>query len=85
MPKIWLPISHGGRTRNILIPHTQDMDKSQLNEIVEWQKEKTLNELKKLPPKKPIEIAKAQEIGAQLNEYLQYLKRKKNDGIKKYY
>jgi hypothetical protein len=85
MPKIWLPISHGGRTRNILIPHTQDMDKSQLDEIVEWQKEKTLDELKKLPPRKPIEIAKAQEIGAQLSEYLQYLKRKKNDGIKKYY
>lgn len=85
MAKLWLPISYGGRTRNVLIPHTQDIDKSQLDEIIEWQKEKTLDELKKMPPKRPIDIAKAREIGAQLNEFMEYLKRKRNDGIKKYY
>lgn len=85
MPKLWLPISHGGRTRNILIPYIQDIDDSQLEEIIEWEKEKTLDELKKMPPKKPIDVARAKEIGAQLNEYMQFLKRKKGDANKKYF
>jgi len=84
-PKIWLPVSYGGRTRNILIPNIQDMDDSQLDEIIEWQREKTLAELKKLPPKKPIDRMKAKEIGKMLKEYTEFLKRKRNDGIKRFY
>jgi hypothetical protein len=85
MAKIWLPISYGGRTRNVLIPNAQDIDRSQLGEIIAWQKEKTLDELKKLPEKKPVDIAKAREIGAQLNEFHKFLKRKASDGNKKYF
>ena len=84
-PQIWLPIKYGGRTRNVLIPNAQDIESSQLEEIIEWQKEKTLNELKKLPPKKPLNIMKAKEIGKMLKEYIHFLKRKQSDGTKRYY
>ena len=76
MPRLWLPISFGGRTRNILIPNSQNIDNSQLDEIIEWQKEKTLDELKKMPKKEPVSIAKKQEIIGALKEYGEYLKRK---------
>jgi len=85
MSKMWLPISYGGRTRNILIPNVQDIDDSQLNEIVAWQKEKTLDELKKLPPKQPHDVMKAKEVGAALKDYTNYLKRVKSGDSKKYY
>ena len=85
MPKIWLPLSYGGRTRNILIPNIQEIDEGQLEEIVAWQKEKTLQELKDLPSKKPISVARAKEIGEQLNEYLQFLRRKQKDSTKRFY
>jgi hypothetical protein len=77
LPKLWMPINYGGRTRNILIPNVQDIDGSQLDEIIDWQKEKTLKELKSLPEKKPMNVLKAKEIGAMLNEHLQFIKRGK--------
>ena len=83
-PKIWLPISHGGRTRNILIPYAQDIDESQLAEIIEWQKEKTLNELKKLPAK-PERVISREEAGRMLREYTEFLKRKKGGEIRRFY
>jgi hypothetical protein len=76
LPKLWLPITYGGRTRNILIPNAHDIDDSQLDEIIAWQKEKTLKELKSLPEKKPVDVMKSKEIGKLLNERLQFFKRK---------
>ena len=76
MAQIWLPISYGGRTRNVLIPQAHNIDESQLDEIIEWETEKTLKELRALPPKKPVDKMKAQEIGALLRERLEFIKRK---------
>lgn len=77
MPRLWLPISHGGRTRHVLIPYTQNIDESQLDEIIEWQKEKTLDELKKLPPKKPMDEMRSKEVVGMLKEYIAFLKRRR--------
>lgn len=76
MPRIWLPVSYGGRTRNILIPNVQNIDNSQLDEIIQWQKEKTLKELKNMPEKKPVSIARKEEIVGALKEYGKWLSKK---------
>ena len=53
MPSIWLPIKEPstGREQLILIPGASNMDRVQLEEIIAWQKETTLAQLKKLGPK----------------------------------
>lgn len=75
MALIWLPISYGGRTRNVLIPYSHNVDDGQLREIVDWQKEKTVNDLKKLPPK-PKSVMSKKEVAGALKQYLEYLKRR---------
>ncbi|KKN73879.1 hypothetical protein LCGC14_0396810 [marine sediment metagenome] len=72
--QIWLPISYGGRTRNILIPYSHSIDESQLNDIVQWQTEKTLDELKKLPPK-PVRTISKEDVGEILKDYMKFLRR----------
>ncbi len=76
MHKIWLPVSYGNRKRLILIPDSQNIDDGQLDEIIHWQTEKTLDELKKLPPKEPVSIARKKEIVGMLKEYSEWLERK---------
>lgn len=76
MPRIWLPVTYGGRTTHILIPNTQNIDDGQLDEIIAWEQEKTLAELKKLPAKKPMTVARRQEIVGELKEYGEFLRRK---------
>ncbi len=85
MARIWLPITYGGRTRNILIPGSQNIDDNQLDEIIQWQKEKTLEELKALPPKQPISIARKKEIAGILKEFGEFIERKKSGELKKFY
>lgn len=80
MAKLWLPIEYGGRKRDILIPNADQIDKSQLEEIIEWQKERTTEELKKLPPKQPLDTLKAKEIGQMLREYLAFIRKRKETG-----
>lgn len=83
-PKIWLPITHKGRTRNILIPYSHDIDGSQLEEIIAWQKEKTVKDLDNMPPQ-PERTMSKEEAGKMLGEYTKFLRRRKEDGTRKYY
>ena len=83
-PKIWLPITHKGRTRNILIPYSHNIDQSQLDEIIAWQKEKTVAELDKMPPK-PERILPEKEVAKMLNDYTKFLRRKREDVNPKYF
>ena len=85
MPKLWLPLSYGGRTRNILIPYSQNIDDTQLDEIIHWQTEKTMNELKKLPPKQPMSVMKKKEVVEALRDFTDFVNRKKSGETKKYY
>ena len=83
-PQIWLPITRKGRTRNILIPYAHDIDGTQLDEIIAWQKEKTIAELDKMPPKPERTISK-HDVGKMLDEYTKFLRRKQEDGTKRFY
>ncbi len=84
MPQIWLPITHKGRHRDILIPFSHDIDGAQLDEIVAWQKEKTIKELDKMPPLPERTISK-HDVGKMLDDYTKFLRRKKEGGTKKFY
>ena len=84
MPELWLPIIHKGRRRDILIPFTHDIDHGQLDELIAWQKEKTLQELDKLPPKPKRTISK-RDVGKILDDFTKYLRRKREDINPRYY
>jgi hypothetical protein len=68
-----MEVEHGGRKRVILIPTTPSSDPGQLREIREWQREKTLSELKKLPPREPKHSS--EDIRGALRERLEYERR----------
>ena len=83
-PQIKFSVTRKGRTRDILIPYSHDIDGTQLDEIIAWQKEKTINELDKMPSKPERTISK-EEVGKALDEYTKFLRRKREGGTKKYY
>ena len=81
MSKVWLPIKqfmveHGGRRRTILLPIPADADLGQMREIEEWQKEKTLAELKRLPPLIPTHSN--EEIAEALKQFISWKNRRKD-------
>lgn len=86
MPKLWLPIKEetSGREMLILIPGASHMDRSQLEEIIAWQKETTLRELKALGPRPKARYSR-KEVGQALNEFRMFLERKRKGTGKKYY
>jgi len=85
MPEIWQTITKNGRTRKILIPHSHNIDGGQLEEIIAWQKEKTEKELDAMPPL-PERTKSKEEVGGALNEYTQFLRRKREGtGNKRYF
>jgi len=83
MAKFYLPMNsrnkytiqdpESGRKQDILIPGAGSMDKSQLNEILEWQTEKTLKELRAPRPKR---VYSKKEVGQALNEFNKALRRR---------
>ena len=79
MPKFYLPLKYRikepttGREQTILIPGAESMDKSQLNEIIQWQEEKTLKELKTPRPKR---VYSKKEVGQALNEFNKALRKR---------
>ena len=77
MPKLWLPIKEPttGREQILYIPGASYMDKSQLEEIIAWQKEKTLADLKAKGPKPERKYSKA-EVGKALKEFRERLHRR---------
>ena len=66
----------------VFIPDTGD--KSEMEDLLAYAQEKTLNDLKKAPDRPKSKLSK-EEIGAMLNEYNQYLKRKRENPNKQYY
>jgi len=77
MPKLWLPsktieISYGGRTRIIVIPSTGDPIWDR--DLEQSAREKTLEELKKMPPREKPKHSKL-EIAEALNDLLKFRKR----------
>ena len=85
--KLWLPtkrieVSYGGRTRVVIIPSTGDLEYDRYLE--EAQKEKTLEELKKLPPK-PERTTSVANVAGMLREYAEFRNRKRKGDIKRFY
>uniref|UniRef100_A0A6M3LHK8 Uncharacterized protein n=1 Tax=viral metagenome TaxID=1070528 RepID=A0A6M3LHK8_9ZZZZ len=80
MPKFYLPLKHivreptTGRQVTLLIPGAEQMDGSQLDEIIQWQEEKTLAELKRPIPKRTYS---REEVGKALNEFNKELRKRR--------
>ena len=66
----------------VFIPDTGD--KSEMEDLLAYAKEKTLSDLMKAPDRPKSKLSK-EEIGGALNEYNQYLKRKRDSPNKRYY
>ena len=77
MSKIWLPIVEPttGREQILYIPGASHMDRSQLEEILHWQKERTLAQLKAKGPIAP-RVHSRKEVGQALKEFRGYLHRR---------
>ena len=81
MHKIWLPISYTirepttGREQILFIPGAERMPISQLREIIAWQEQKTLAELKARGPKPEPRYSKENVAGA-IKDYLAWRKKK---------
>ena len=84
MPSTWKTVTEGGRTRHILVPYSHDIDSGQLHDILQWQDEKTRDELKKMPPLPQRKHTK-EEVGKALNEYTKWKRNKEGNVNKKYY
>ncbi len=91
MVKLFLPTSYSFKVRDnstkreqiVLIPGAESMDRSQLEEIIAWQRENTAVELAQPKPKSKYS---RKEVGQALNEYLKWLRAKQADaGFKKAY
>jgi len=67
-----------------LIPYSHDIDGDQLEEIIAWQKEKTIRELESMPdlPKRKHSV---EEVGQALNDYTKFRRRKEEDINPRYY
>ena len=77
-----ITVEHEGRSMDVIIPETGDKEYD--NALIEWQKEKTLNDLKKRPKKPPMKVSKEDRQGA-MKEYNEFRNRQKRGDIKKYY
>lgn len=86
MPQVWLPIKEPttGREITIIIPGANQMDRGQLKEIIQWQTEKTLADLKAKGPQ-PVARFSSKEVGQALNEFRHHLERKGKTGNPKYF
>ena len=76
-----LVIEENGRKRTILIPGAKDMPKSQYEDIVEWQTEKTKKELSHPRPERK---HSKEEVGEALRDFNEFRKRKA-EGTRKYF
>lgn len=76
-----ITIEENGRKRTILIPGASDMDSHQLEDIIEWQTEKTKKELRKPRPQRK---HSKEEVGQALKDYNEFRKRQR-EGTRKYF
>jgi hypothetical protein len=87
MAKLWLPLNRftvksGDREMQVIIPRTGDASYDEYLEQAE--REKTAEQLRKSPPK-PQSTLSRKQIGEALNEFNQFLLRKKRGDIRRYY
>jgi len=66
------------------VPYAHDIDSGQLHDILQWQDEKTRDELKKMPPL-PQRKHSVEEVGKALNEYTKWRRSREGNVNKKYY
>ena len=75
-PKIWLPLNRvfqrGNKTTILIIPGASQMDRSQLEEIIQWQTEKINKEVVK-----PQAVIPSKEIKGMLLEFAKYIRKKR--------
>lgn len=71
-----IKVEHGGRERIILIPLSGD--KSYDDYLIESYTEQTLNELKKMPPKKVIDIPTQRDAIAAIRDFNRWVKRRRD-------
>lgn len=83
-PRMWLPLTKtfkkGIKTTILIIPGASHMGKSQLEEIIAWQKEKIEAETPK-----PKATMPSRDVKDMMLEFLAYLRRKRGDPTKKFY
>ena len=98
MVKVWLPIPPKPRTNEfnivepttgremlLIVPGASRMDRSELEEIIGYEREKTLAQLKAKGPVVKSRFSK-KEIGGALREFNEYLRAKEhNAGYKKFF
>jgi len=77
-----LTIKEGDKERTIFIPGADEMDKNELRDIIQWQEEKTRDDLRKTPTEQRKHSKK--EVGQALRDYREFQQRK-GEGTKKYY
>lgn len=75
-------VEEGGRKQTIFIPGADEMDRHELEDLVQWQEEKTRDELRKIPTKQR-NHSKA-DVGKALGDYNKFRQRVR-EGTKKYY
>ena len=78
-----LTIKENGKEMKVFIPGADQMDRHELEDIVQWQTEKTRDELRKAPPKEESKHSK-KEVGEALKDYRDFQQRR-GQGGKKYY
>jgi len=87
MTKLYLPtkqieVEYGGRTRIVIIPSTGDPIWDR--DLEQSAREKTMDELKKLPPILKQTQEKKKEVGGILKEFVEFKKREK-EGTKRFF
>jgi len=87
MAKIWLPVNkfvvrEAGRERTVIIPATGDPSYDAYLE--EAEREKTAEQLRKLPPRPSATMSKEQVAGL-LKDYIEFINRKKRGEIRRFY
>ena len=70
-----IEVEHNGRKRIIIIPLSGD--KSYDDYLIESYTEQTLNELKKMPPKKVIDIPTQKDAIAAIRDFNTWVKRRR--------
>ena len=86
MTKIWLPIKEetSGRETILYIPGASHLSRQQLEEIIQWQTEKTVAEFKAEGPQ-PERVVSRKEVGKALKEFRASLARSRETGKPRYH
>jgi len=75
-PMLWLPLkrryTRGNKTTILVIPGAAHMDRSQLEEIIQWQEEKIDKEVVGTP----VSTMDRREVSGMLNEFLDWRRKR---------